>query len=88
MVVTEITFNRDRYHEHRDMAQWCNDHFGDGCWGELDAPRYDFTSRYNTRTGRERWSYVWGGQDGQRATGFAFQFRNKDDATLFALRWL
>ena len=77
--MTEIKFDKHRYHEHHDMMQWCNDNLGDGCWGQLDGPE-----RYGiNRTGQERWSYEWAGYGGK----FSFQFRNEQDAMLFSLRW-
>lgn len=74
----EVIFDRHRYHEHRDMSQWCQDNFGVGCWGQLDGPE-----RYGiNRTGQERWSYEWNGFG-----AFKFQFRDEQDAMLFSLRW-
>jgi len=76
--VTEIKFNKHRYHEHQDMLQWCQDNFGPGCWGGFDvADRYGVA-----RTGEERWSY-----DMPGFGNFAFQFLNEQDAMLFSLRW-
>lgn len=28
----EITFGKDRYHEHQDMEQWCHENIGPGGW--------------------------------------------------------
>ena len=74
----EFMFNKHRYHEHRDMMQWCQDNFGDGCWGGLDEPERHGVAR----TGRERWGYTWNGFG-----NFGFQFCNEQDAMLFSLRW-
>ena len=32
MELNEITFGKDRYHQHMVMEQWCQDHIGKGRW--------------------------------------------------------
>jgi hypothetical protein len=68
-----IAFDKDRYHEQREMESWCEAQFGQGKWiGEVYPKDWE---------GMPDWTIhcMFG-----RTT---FAFKNKRDYTLFLLRW-
>jgi hypothetical protein len=68
-----ITFEKDRYHEHLIMEDWCQQHFGKGAWINEPYPQ-DWT-------GMPAWTVhcMFG-----RAT---FAFRDVIHYNWFVLRW-
>ncbi len=69
----EIKFNRDRYHEHLKMIDWCRENIDGDNWGweenvlELDKYRWYVSITFGITQ---------------------FCFSKEEDAALFALRWV
>lgn len=70
----EITFGKDRYHEQKDMEEWCHNNIGPGCW-----------SYSSPLTWRGMGDKLWVVYTMFGSTTFAF--KNASDLTLFILRW-
>jgi hypothetical protein len=71
--MTELNLGREYYHRIRDIEQWCEIHIGLGDWSDRSEFRQDENLLWSI-------SQMFG-------TTF-IRFRRKQDATLFALRWL
>jgi hypothetical protein len=70
----EIRFGKDRYHEQKDMEEWCHNNIGPGCW------------TYGTPlTWKGMGNNLWVVNSIFGSTTFAF--KNPKDLTLFILRW-
>ena len=69
-----ITFDKDRYHEHVVMENWCSAHFGPGNWISELTPR-------TWRGMQVKWTL-------HMAFGRAtFSFQKPQDLAWFVLRW-
>lgn len=73
--IQSVTFDKDKYHLHRDMEQWCRDHIGPGQWSYATPKTWE-------GMGNSRWLMhsMFG-----RTT---FCFKDKRDLTMFLLRWM
>jgi hypothetical protein len=69
-----ITFSKRRYHEHRDMVDWCSEHIGPGGW-TWDTPK----------TWEGMGDKIWGVFAVFGDT--TFFFKDPKNLTLFILRW-
>lgn len=68
-----ISFDKDRYHEQREMEQWCEQQFGKGAWVGSPYPK--------EWTALPDWTiHCMFGQT-------TFAFKNEKDYALFILRW-
>ena len=73
-VASWITFGKERYHQNREMEQWCLENVGKGGWS------------YNTpKTWEGMGGKVWAMHSIFGHTTFAF--KDARHLTLFALRW-
>ena len=70
----EVTFSRDRYHEHYDMIEWCYNNIGTGCWTYSTPLTWE-------GMGANLWIV-----HGKRGNTI-FAFKNAKHLTLFILRW-
>jgi hypothetical protein len=70
----EITFNKDRYHQHLEMVRWCQDHVGPGKW---------------TGGSPKTWQGMGDSQWVVHSTfgNTTFAFKDARHYTLFVLRW-
>lgn len=70
----EITFGKDRYHQHVEMERWCQDNIGPGGW-TYGTPK--------TWEGMSNKIWVMHSMFGNTT----FAFKNARDYTFFVLRW-
>ena len=70
----EITFGKDRYHEHTDMESWCHKNIGPGGW-----------SYASPKTWEGMGDKIWIMHSMFGNTTFAF--KDPRHYTLFVLRW-
>ena len=75
MAAKYITFGKDRYHEHREMEQWCAENIGKGQWIMSQFP-----STWKGM-GDLRWTIH------SMFGNTTFAFRSKKDYAMFLLRW-
>ena len=68
----KITFGRDRYHQHRDMEDWCRQHLGEGGWHTVNPD--DLREEAN-------WSID------QMFGNTTFRFKNARDYSKFVVKW-
>lgn len=74
--MNEITFGKNRYHQQRDMEEWCQKNIGKGLW-------------IYGRPGPETWEGM-GNNLWAMWTMFGnttFVFKNARDYTFFLLKW-
>ena len=72
--VSWITFDKERYHQHRDMEQWCHDHIGLGGWTYSTPETWD---------GMEGKIWIMHSMFGRTT----FVFKEAKHLTWFILRW-
>jgi hypothetical protein len=72
-MTVEVRFGKNRYHQHKEMIDWCSESLGPGGW-TYDTPK-DWTA--------------WGGQWAIHCTfgNTVFAFKEEKDASMFILRW-
>jgi hypothetical protein len=73
-VASWITFGKERYHQNREMEQWCLENIGKGGW------TYNTPSTWEGMNGK-----IWIMHSIFGRTTFAF--KDARHLTLFALRW-
>ena len=73
-VASWVTFGKERYHQHREMEQWCLENIGEGRW------TYNTPSTWEGMNGK-----IWVMHSMFGHTTFAF--KDARHLTLFALRW-
>lgn len=73
-VASWITFGKERYHQNREMEQWCLDNVGKGGW------TYNTPKTWEGMNGK-----IWIMHSIFGHTTFAF--KDARHLTLFALRW-
>lgn len=71
-----ITFGKDRYHQHLEMATWCSNNIGNGGW----SAGWD-----NQLPNQFHKKYVWRIESMFGNT--TFTFKEAKHLTLFLLRW-
>ena len=40
-MANEVTYGKDRYHQHREMEMWCKKNIGEGRWTHGEPSRWD-----------------------------------------------
>jgi hypothetical protein len=69
-----IAFDKDRYHQHREMENWCRQYIGEGGWS-FDIPK--------TWEGMAGKSWVMHSMFGRTT----FAFKEQKDFNWFLLKW-
>lgn len=67
----KITFGKDRYHEHREMEDWCRQYLGEGGWHTINNELPDDLN----------WTI------NQMFGSTTFRFRNAKDYSKFIVKW-
>ena len=73
-VVFKITFGRNRYHQHIEMYNWCERHFGYGKW---------LSGTPNSWVGLEKLNWCVDSMFGNTT----FAFKDPKHLSMFLLRW-
>lgn len=72
--MNEITFGKERYHQHLEMEQWCHKNIGTGGW------HYD-TPKSWAGLGNKIWSVD------STFGNTTFAFKDAKHLSMFLLRW-